>query len=153
MENRSRDTIAGRAAILNNGNTGIPGQYSSANTIASRAAVMKNNNYENPKKPVRQPNDSSGQRNVQNYDHQMTGGGAPTGSNSGNAWTRSGEFNLKVTPPPVNSPIERRVEYQSRNRQVSDSREPNAISVERLKEAIIWSEILGEPVSKRRKRR
>ncbi len=153
MENRSRDTIAGRAAILNNGNTGIPGQYSSANTIASRAAVMKNNNYENPKKPVKQPIPSSGQRNAQNYDRQMAGGTAPAGSNSGKAWTKPGELNLKVTPPPVNAPTERRVEYQSRNRQVPDPKESNTISVERLKEAIIWSEILGEPVSKRRKRR
>ena len=152
MENRSRDTIAGRAAILNNGNTGIPSQYSSANTIASRAAVMKNN-YENPKKPVKQPIPSSGQRNAQNYDRQMVGGAAPAGSNNGKAWTKPGELNLKVTQPPVNAPTERRVEYQNRNRQMPDPKESNTISVERLKEAIIWSEILGEPVSKRRKRR
>lgn len=153
MENRSRDTIAGRAAILNNGNIGIPGQYSSANTIASRATVMKNNNSENPNKPLKQPTPPAGQRNAQNYDRQMAGGSAPAGSNSGKAWTRPGEFNLKVTPPPVNPPKERRMEYPSRNRQVSDPKESNTISVERLKEAIIWSEILGEPVSKRRKRR
>ena len=152
MENRSRDTIAGRATILKNGDIGIPEQFSSTNSIAGRAAIMRNNNLGIPKQPMKTPNQLQGQRDIPNYERQMASG-APIVSNNGNAWAMPMELNLKVTPPPSNPAVERNVEFQSRNRQVSRFEEPNLISKERLKEAIIWSEILGEPLSRRRKRR
>ena len=151
MENRSRNTIAGRAAILSNGNAGIPEQFSSTNSIASRAAVMKNNNAGIPKQPMKMPNQLPGQRNNQNYERQMAGGRAPVIPNNGNTGARQPELNIKVSPPPSKPTVERNMESPTR-RPVSNFEETSVISAERLQEAIIWSEILGEPLSRRKRR-
>lgn len=50
-------------------------------------------------------------------------------------------------------PLEVKLEVSKASRVVPFADSDMLISQERLQEAIIWSEILGKPVSKRRKRR
>jgi hypothetical protein len=151
MENRSRNTIAGRAAILGNGDTGIVEQFPSTNSITGRAAIVANNNSRIPKQSMKKPSQLSGQRDMKNYEQrQMAGGSAPARPNSGNAGARQMELNLKVSPPPSNSPVQRNVEVRRSNS--LNLEDTGVISRERLQEAIIWSEILGEPLSKRKRR-
>lgn len=120
MENKGRNSIAGRAAILRNGD-------------------------------ITKPNQLPGQRSIQNYERQMAGGGAPVVRNNGNAGTRQMELNLKVSPPPSKPTVERKIEFQTKS-PVLNYEEPGTISADRLQEAIIWSEILGKPLSKRKRR-
>ena len=149
MENRGRNTIAGIATMLKNGASGIPQQSSPPNSIAGRAAMLINSNLGIPKQLSR-ANQPSGQNNTQNYGRQMAGG-VPVTSNNGKPGERQTELNLKVSLPPSNAPVQRNVEFQNR-RPVSSYEEASIISTERLQEAVIWSEILGEPLSKRRRR-
>ncbi len=151
MENRSRDTIASRAAILRNGDTGLVEKFSSTNSIAGRAAIMANNNSRAPKQAMKKPNQLPGQSNMKNYDRPMTVGSVLGIPNSGNIGARQMELNLKVSPPPSNSPVQRKLEVQSSSPSFSIE-DTGVISRERLQEAIIWTEILGKPVCKRRKR-
>ncbi|MDF2511884.1 MAG: hypothetical protein K0S04_1750 [Herbinix sp.] len=149
MENSGRNTIAGRAAILKNGATGIPERSSPPNSIAGRATMLINSNLGIPKQ-LSKANQPPRQNNTQNYGRQMAGG-TPITSNNEKPGTRPMELNLKVSPPPSNTPVQRNIEWQSK-RPVSSYEGADIISTERLQEAIIWSEILGEPLSKRRRR-
>jgi hypothetical protein len=54
---------------------------------------------------------------------------------------------------PATKPLEVKLEVSKVSRVVPFADSDMLISQERLQEAIIWSEILGKPVSKRRKRR
>lgn len=119
MENRSRNTIASKAAILKNSDSKIPKQTYSTNTITGRAAILGNSESKMP--------------------------------DPGNNRERQRDVNLKVSLPPDNPPVKKNTVVES-SRSVSDFKDTNTISSERLQEAIIWSEILGEPLSKRKRR-
>lgn len=58
----------------------------------------------------------------------------------------------KYNNPVEEKPVQIRVEVPKSNKSKPAAPAESIISVERLQEAIIWSEILGKPVSKRRKR-
>ncbi len=164
MENRSRDTIAARAAVLKDRNTMADrgNAWRSGNTIASKAAVLKNRGSEPPKappgNPYRQPQE---QRNQPHAKDPRKANASPAGAGSsatGSAGGRRegaypGELNLRVTPP-----IENRTAWMETGMQGKGNTSPvygeyGMISQERLQEAVIWSEILGAPLSRRRKKR
>lgn len=132
--------------------------WKSGNTIAGKAAVLKNRNSEPPQASPRNP---YGQPPEQMDRHRPEGsiranapaGGAVSSAGDRRAGAYPGELNLRVTPPKEN-----RAAWMENGMQSKGNTSPvyggyGMISQERLQEAVIWSEILGAPLSKRRKRR